>query len=226
MFDRIAKRYDLLNRLISLGRDEAWRKKLIDNLLPDGAADDDEILDVATGTADVALAIARRFKHANIVGLDPSAKMLEIGQQKVDTSEVAERITLVLGDAQQLPFEDERFAASCISFGIRNVPDRTLGLAEMSRVTRRGGVVAVLELCQPRKGLLSSLARFYVHGVMPRLARLIAKDGDSYEYLAQSIAAFPPPEEFSTMLAGVGLTPRAPIALNLGTVYLYIGRKN
>ena len=159
MFDRIAARYDRMNRLMSFGLDRSWRRRLVRAMGPLGAGD--RALDVATGTADVALAVARAYPGAEVVGLDPSAGMLRVGEGKVGTSgpDLAGRVSLVLGDAQALPFEDDSFAACCIAFGIRNVPDRALGLREMARVTRPGGPVVVLELSEPRGTALRASPR-------------------------------------------------------------------
>ena len=150
MFDQIAGRYDLLNRILSMGMDRGWRRDLVRALDPD----DGEVLDVATGTADVALSVAKKYPQAQVIGLDPSGGMLDVGRQKVDAAGLNSRVELIQGDAQAMPFDDNRFAASCIAFGIRNVPDRRLGLAEMIRCTRPGGAIAVLELGEPHKASL------------------------------------------------------------------------
>lgn len=229
MFDRIAARYDLLNRLMSLGLDAAWRRRLVRSL--DDAAtsalaagvDRLEFLDVATGTADVALAIARAHSDARVVGLDPSREMLAVGRTKADARGLAERVELIEGDAQALPFEDGRFAASTISFGIRNVPDRLLGLREMARVTRRGGLVVVLELNEPERGLLAPLAKLHVHHIVPRLGAWLS-GAQEYRYLQTSIAAFPPPEEFAGMMESAGLRVEGLTSLGFGSAHLYVGR--
>ena len=141
MFDQIAGRYDLLNRLMSMGIDQSWRRKTVAALaLPADA----RVLDLATGTGDLALMIARLHQDAKVVGSDPSSRMLEVGVEKVARSGLADRVQLELGDAQSLPYEDDSFDGCCIAFGIRNVPDRSAALAEMSRVTKPGGRVAVL----------------------------------------------------------------------------------
>jgi demethylmenaquinone methyltransferase / 2-methoxy-6-polyprenyl-1,4-benzoquinol methylase len=220
MFDRIATKYDFLNRIISLGMDQRWRRELVRTLnCMDGAQ---EILDVATGTADVALAISKMIKESTIVGLDPSKEMLAVGRQKVEEQGLAERISLIEGDAQGMPFEDDRFSASCISFGIRNVPDRKKGIAEMRRVTKPSGRVVVLELAEPRKGLLAPFARFHIHHVVPRLGAWLSGDQE-YHYLQKSIAAFPPAEEFAQVMTDVGLRDVGYVSMNFGTVTLYHG---
>lgn len=216
MFDRIAHRYDLLNRLMSFGIDRRWRRRLLRAMPSTG-----RILDVATGTADIALALAARAPDADITGLDPSANMLAIGREKVIRARLAERVHLIEGDAQAMPFPDDHFAGSCIAFGIRNVPDRLAGLREMARVTAAGGPVAVLELSEPTGGPMASLARLHVHHIVPRLGALLSGDRE-YRYLQRSIQAFPPADDFVALMRDAGL--RDPIAhrLTFGTAHLYL----
>lgn len=221
MFDQIAGRYDLLNRLLSMGLDRSWRRRLLEALGPLTA--DDEVLDVATGTADVAIALARRVPGGRVVGLDPSAGMLGVGRRKVGAAQLADRVELVEGDAQQMPFADDRFAGATIAFGIRNVPDRRRGLAEMARVVRPGGVVAVLELGEPRRGLLAPLARLHVHHIVPRLGALIS-GAREYRYLQESIAAFPPPEAFCATMREAGLSEVSFAPMFPEVAHLYVGR--
>ena len=220
MFNQIAERYDVMNRLISFGLDKSWRRLLLAELgaLKSG----DQVLDVATGTADVALAICDHAPGVHVTGLDPSEGMLGVGRRKVLEARRSEEVDLVLGDARNMPFKDSRFAASCISFGIRNVPDRRQGLSEMVRTTRPGGKVVVLELSEPRKGLLAPLARFHIHHVVPNLGAILSGAAE-YRYLQKSIEAFPPPEQFGEMMASCGLTNIKVQKLTLGTAHLYTG---
>lgn len=219
MFDRIAERYDLLNKLMSFGLDRRWRRKLIASLeLPDGG----RALDVATGTADVALAIARAHDTATVVGLDPSVGMLEVGRTKIADASLDPRVSLVEGDAQNMrDFADDSFDACCISFGIRNVPDRGAGLREMARVTRPGGRVSILELAEPRDGWLAPAARFHIHSVVPRLGAWISGDAE-YAYLARSIEAFPPPETFCELMETSGLAVLSVEPMSFGAAHLYV----
>lgn len=221
MFDRIAERYDLLNRLLSMGLDKLWRRKLLAALGP--LSGSDEVLDVASGTADVALAIARRTPGLRVVGLDPSAGMLAVGRRKAEAAGLAEVVELVVGDAQAMPFADDRFAGATIAFGIRNVPDRLAGLREMTRCVRPGGVVAVLELGEPRDGLLAPLARIHVHHVVPRLGAWLS-GAQEYRYLQSSIAAFPPPEAFAALMEQAGLEQVRWQAMLPAVAHLYVGR--
>jgi demethylmenaquinone methyltransferase / 2-methoxy-6-polyprenyl-1,4-benzoquinol methylase len=218
MFDAIAPRYDLLNRLMSFGVDRRWRKRTVRELALGERA---RVLDVATGTGDLALEIARRHPGTRVVGVDPSAGMIAIGQDKVAARGLADRVELVLGDAQALDFADGHFDATCIAFGIRNVPDRARGLAEMRRVVRPGGRVCVLELGEPRGGVLGPLARFHVHHVVPRMGALLSGRRE-YRYLQRSIAAFPPPDEFAAMMTDAGLRVVEVAALTFGVCHLYV----
>jgi demethylmenaquinone methyltransferase/2-methoxy-6-polyprenyl-1,4-benzoquinol methylase len=217
MFDRIAPRYDLLNRLMSFGIDRSWRRLLMRSMPLEGA-----LLDVATGTADVAIALARLSNSTTLVGLDPSAGMLEVGRAKVQAAGLGSRIDLVEGDAQAMPFSDNAFAGSSIAFGIRNVPDRLLGLREMARVTAPGGPVAVLELSEPRGGPMAALSRLHVHHVVPFMGSLLSGH-DEYRYLQASIQAFPPPDAFCELMRDAGLTQVKATRLTFGTAHLYVG---
>ena len=219
MFDRIADRYDRLNRLMSMGIDRRWRRRMIDALeLGDRA----KVLDVATGTADVAIAVHQRHPDAEIVGVDPSRRMLEVGERKVAANDLQQKIRLQCGDAQSLPFADDAFDACCIAFGIRNVVDRELGLREMARVTRPGGRVAVLELSEPQSSLLAPFARFYIRHFVPRVGALLSGRHE-YRYLERSIAAFPQPAEFSRMMQRSGMAVVVSEALTFGVCHLFVG---
>ena len=218
MFDAIADRYDLLNRILSLGVDRRWRVRTVDALaLPVGA----RVLDLATGTGDLALLAAARHPDAEIVGVDPSAGMLEVGEGKVARAGLDDRVRLQRGDAQALDFEDDRFDGVTIAFGIRNVPDRTAALGVMAGVPRPGGRVAILELSEPRSGLLGPLARFHVHHVVPTLGAWLGGAGE-YRYLSRSIAAFPRPEDFAARMGDCGLEVLAIRPMTFGVCTLYL----
>lgn len=223
MFDAIAPRYDLLNRVLSLGIDQGWRRRTVSALrLAPGA----RVLDLATGTGDLAIQIARREPAASVVGLDPSTRMLAIGQSKVEAAGLGARVTLILGDAQRLPFADGSFDAITMAFGIRNVPDRPRALAEMARVLRPGGRVAILELSEPRSGLMGHLARIHVHHVVPRLGALLS-GAREYRYLQQSIAAFPSPEEFAEVMrqSGLAVIEVTPLSFGVAALHVAEGRR-
>jgi demethylmenaquinone methyltransferase/2-methoxy-6-polyprenyl-1,4-benzoquinol methylase len=221
MFDGIAARYDFVNRVISLGIDQSWRRRTVRSLnLPENA----RVLDLATGTGDLALLIARAAPSARVVGVDPSKNMLELARAKVEKAGLTERVELELGDAEALPFADATFDGVSIAFGIRNVPNRPRALAEMARVTKPGGRVAVLELSEPRGGVLGPLVRFHVHSVVPTLGALLS-GAPEYRYLQRSIAAFPPADEFAGMMAAAGLEVEPPHALTFGVCHLYVGTR-
>jgi demethylmenaquinone methyltransferase / 2-methoxy-6-polyprenyl-1,4-benzoquinol methylase len=218
MFDGIAARYDLVNRVISLGIDQSWRRKTVAAL---GLAPGHRVLDLATGTADLAIQVARTEPSVHVVGLDPSSKMLDVGREKVARATLEARVELVQGDAQALPFEANSFDSVCIAFGIRNVPDRAQALREMARVTRPGGRIAVLELSEPRSGLLGALARFHIHTVVPYVGALLSGVKE-YQYLQRSIAAFPPADEFATLMKASNLDVIGVHALTFGVCHLYV----
>ncbi len=220
MFDAIAERYDTMNRLLSLGIDQGWRKKTVAALdLSDGA----RVLDVATGTGDLAIQIARSpVEDVRVIGLDPSEGMLAVGRSKVAESGL-DTVELVCGDAQSMPFKDDAFDGVSIAFGIRNVPDRLKGLREMARVTKPGGRVVILELSEPRNGIMGPLARFHIRTVVPWMGALLS-GAKEYRYLQESVAAFPPPEEFAELMADAGLEVLAVHRLTFGVCCLYVAQ--
>ncbi len=220
MFDGIAGRYDLLNRVISFGIDRGWRKKAAQALaLTEGAG---SVLDVASGTGDLAFAVREAWPHAGVVGVDPSTKMLEIAAQKAEARGLSQVLRFEVAEAEALPFDDGVFDGVTIAFGIRNVVDRPRGLAEMRRVTRRGGRVVVLELSEPQGGVMSSLARVHVHHVVPFVGGLLSGRKE-YGYLQASIAAFPPPDAFAKMMEQAGLADVRAEPLTMGVAHLYVG---
>lgn len=218
MFDKIAARYDAMNRVLSFGLDRGWRRRTVRAL---ALGDRPRVLDLATGTGDLAVDIARFHPDATVIGLDPSRQMLAIAQQKLATRRLADRVTLVRGDAQHLPYRDGELDAATIAFGIRNVPDRLAALREMARVVRPGGRVAVLELGEPRRGVLARAARFHTRHVVPRLGALLS-GAREYRYLQRSIAAFPPSAEFAALMeqAGLHVIEVAPLTFGVCTLYV------
>lgn len=219
MFDRIARRYDALNRILSLGIDRRWRRKAVAALsLRPGA----RVLDLAAGTADVGLEVLRRQPDASVVGLDPSPGMLAVGRRKVAEAGHEERVELRQGQAESLPFDDNSFDGVTIAFGIRNVEDRPRALREMARVARPGARVVILELSEPQGGLLAPLVRFHVHELVPRIGGWLS-GAKEYRYLQQSIAAFPSPDAFAAMMAENGLDVLTVKPLTFGTCCLFVG---
>ncbi|MBA3465336.1 MAG: bifunctional demethylmenaquinone methyltransferase/2-methoxy-6-polyprenyl-1,4-benzoquinol methylase UbiE [Deltaproteobacteria bacterium] len=218
MFDKIAHRYDFVNRVLSFGIDKSWRRRTVKRLQ---LGEHPRVLDVATGTGDLAIDIARMVPGAQVFGLDPSPNMLAIAAQKIAKRGLTDRVTLVEGDAQALPYADCEMDAATIAFGIRNVPDRSRGLRELARVVRPGGRVCVLELGEPRRGLLGKAARFHTRHVVPRLGALLS-GAREYKYLQSSIAAFPPAEEFAEQMQAAGLHVIEVIPLTFGACTLYV----
>lgn len=200
-FDSIAQRYDLLNQVISLGYHASWRRAAIQHVLPA-----DSVLDVSTGTADLAINIAAD-RSVRVVGLDPSQEMLKIGHRKLEQkSAMVGSVELVEGVAEALPFEKDSFDAVIVAFGVRNFQNRSQGLAEMSRVLKPGGKCVILELSLPAgRGLLDRAVRLFVTNIMPKIASFIAGKEEAYQYLSNSMAAFPNTTEFEKMMEAVGL---------------------
>src|SRR5688572_1689392 len=220
MFDAIAPRYDLLNRLLSAGIDQRWRAKAIASLQLTGR---ETLIDVCTGTADVALE-ARRGA-ARILGVDFAGAMLTLGLAKVRKAGEERRISLVRGDAMRLPAADGSADAVTVAFGIRNVQRPEIGCAEMARVLRPGGRLAILEFGMPRLPGVAALYRWYFSSVLPFIGRRISGHTGAYSYLPASVGTFPPPAEFVTMLQQAGFSQVRADPLTFGIVYLYTAVK-
>lgn len=218
MFDRIAARYDLLNRIISLGVDQRWRRRTVDALaLKPG----ETALDLATGTADLAILTARRCPGTKVIGVDPSRNMLAVGDRKLAAMGLAERVSLRYGAAERLDLDDQSVDGITMAFGIRNVVDRPAALREMARVTRPGRRVAILELCDPEPGPLSALARLHIHTVVPWIGSVLSGSRE-YRYLHRSIAAFPRPAAFADVMRESGLEVLSVQPMTFGVVCLYV----
>ena len=222
MFDEIAPRYDLLNRLLSFGVDRRWRRVAVRQLAipPQG-----RVLDVATGTGDVALEIARQTAPSvRIVGADFTQGMLVRGGAKVAASAYRGRIELVNAPCEALPHPDHTFDGVTIAFGIRNVVDRERGLREMARVLKPGGRAVILEFATPRRRLFRSVYLLYFHRLLPRLGGLLSRRS-AYQYLPESVQEFPDRETFLAMMAAAGLTALRCIDLTGGIAAVYVGEK-
>jgi demethylmenaquinone methyltransferase / 2-methoxy-6-polyprenyl-1,4-benzoquinol methylase len=217
MFDRIAPRYDLLNRLLSAGIDVRWRRAAVDWLAP---APGSRVLDLCTGTADLLVEVLRRDPSHRGVGIDLSSGMLARGARKLEGRGLAARGTLAGGDAERLPLGSARFDGALVAFGIRNVGDRPRALRELRRVLKPGGRLVVLEFSMPR-GLLGALYRFYFGSVLPRVGRLVSGDGAAYSYLPASVAVFPEPRAFGALLEEAGFAGVGWRALTAGIAHLY-----
>lgn len=220
MFDRIAHRYDLLNRLLSFGRDVAWRKRMLRHLPPGGAL---RALDLATGTADVLLGLRQGSPRvASGVGLDPSMGMLRFGHEKIARRGLAGSLALLRGDGADLPLADASFDLATIAFGIRNYEDVPRGLREMHRVLRPGGRLMVLEFSLPPNALFRAFYLFYFRHILPRLGGLISGDAHAYRYLNRTVETFPYGAAFCALLrdAGFGRVEAVPLTLGIATLYL------
>ena len=224
MFGAIAPRYDLLNHLLSLNIDRYWRRRVTRLVPPQG---DPPILDLCTGTGDLALAYDRAADgRVPIVAADFCHPMLVRAIDKTARRQASERIRYVEADAQQLPFRDDMFQITCVAFGLRNVTDTDRGLAEMVRVTRPGGRVAVLEFSKPRHWLFGRLYRFYFGHVLPRVGQWFSRSPDSaYHYLPASVLEFPDYEALTARMEQHGLTETCFYPLTFGIATLYVGVK-
>ena len=224
MFSDIAPRYDLLNWLLSCGRDRYWRKRVVARLSPQAG---ERFLDIATGTADVALEIIRKAPKGTVqvVGMDFSEKMLELAQQKIDSQDRASSIQLKSGSAENLPFEDNCFDGTTTAFGIRNFSDVSQSLREMHRVLKPGGRCAILEFALPKNSIFSAFYQFYFKWLLPRIGRLISKHPSAYAYLPETVASFPVRKEFSSLMQQAGFMDVTYQELTFGIVILYTGVK-
>jgi demethylmenaquinone methyltransferase / 2-methoxy-6-polyprenyl-1,4-benzoquinol methylase len=222
MFDAIAPRYDLLNRVLSAGLDRRWRDRAVDALeLANGA----RVLDLCTGTADLAIATVRRVPEASVVGVDFAGAMLRLGLGKVATLGLDRSIRLVRGDATRIPVASASCDATTIAFGIRNVAEPERALAEIARVLRPNGRLAILEFGQPAIPGLRSLYSWYFRYVLPAIGRLVSRHTSAYSYLPASVGTFPSPAAFSGIIAAQGFSNVRAVPLTFGIVYLYVAQK-
>jgi demethylmenaquinone methyltransferase/2-methoxy-6-polyprenyl-1,4-benzoquinol methylase len=221
MFDGISKSYDLLNRIITLGIDVLWRKRVVKLLQKEQPK---SILDIATGTGDLVLELAK-INADKIIGLDISPGMLEIGKQKVKNKQLENRIDMQLGDSEALPFDKETFDGVTIAFGVRNFENLELGLQEIFRVLKPNGALVVLETAVPQNRLLRSLYSLYTQKIMPFIGKLFSKDPSAYQYLSDSAAIFPCGEQFNNILRKNGFIEVEDFPQTLGVSSIYFARK-
>jgi demethylmenaquinone methyltransferase/2-methoxy-6-polyprenyl-1,4-benzoquinol methylase len=222
MFDAIAPRYDLLNHVLSAGLDRRWRVRAIDALsLPDGA----RLLDLCTGTGDLAITAVARLPRATVIGVDFAAAMLRRAAFKLGAQALTSSVRLVRGDATRIPLADSACDGATVGFGIRNVADPHLALAEMARVLRPGGRLAILEFGAPRIPGIRALYSAYFRYVLPLVGRTISKHRSAYSYLPASVGTFPPPAEFARIIAAAGFAQVRAVPLSLGIVYLYTAER-
>jgi demethylmenaquinone methyltransferase / 2-methoxy-6-polyprenyl-1,4-benzoquinol methylase len=221
MFDTISGKYDFLNHFLSLGIDIRWRKKAIRELVDLRPR---LILDVATGTGDFAIE-ALKLNPDKVIGVDISEGMLDQGRQKMRKRGYSERIDMVTGDSENLPFEENKFDAITVGFGVRNFENLEKGLLEMKRVLRPGGKIVVLEFSKPRVFPFKQLYQFYFRYILPTLGRWISRDATAYTYLPESVQAFPDGRDFTNILEKLGFKQIACKPLTFGISSLYIGVK-
>lgn len=219
MFAKIAPGYDRMNRLMSWGQDTRWRQAAVKLACPNGGW----VLDVATGTGDMALELARYAD--SVVGLDLCPEMLSRGQEKAVKGMVQQRIDFIAGDALALPFDDNSFDCAVNGFALRNVADINLFLAELRRVVKPGGRVVCLELMRPASSVVGALYRLYLSIVVPVLGRWFSGDGSAYRYLPKSVESFVSAAEFQRLMKGVGFSQVSYRSLNLGTLAVHVGVK-
>jgi demethylmenaquinone methyltransferase/2-methoxy-6-polyprenyl-1,4-benzoquinol methylase len=221
MFDSISNKYDFLNHFLSLGIDIRWRKKAIKLLAPGNPK---LILDVATGTGDFAVE-ALTLNPDKVLGVDISEGMLEVGRKKMKDRGLDSKIELHTGDSENLPFEENKFDAVIVAFGVRNFENLEKGLAEMRRVLKPGGRVVVLEFSKPRSFPFKQLYHFYFTFILPKIGKLVSRDPAAYTYLPESVQAFPDGEKFVTILNQLGYKETACKPLTLGISSLYTAIK-
>lgn len=222
MFDQIAFRYDFLNRFLSFGIDTGWRKKAIRKL---GAGNPKQILDVATGTGDLAIMTYKMLKPDHITGIDISEGMLNVGRKKLIDKGLNKFIALENGDGETINYPDNTFDAVTVSFGIRNFEDLEKGLLEMKRVLRPGGQLVILEFSKPKTGGFRNLYNMYMGFIAPQFGKLFSKNKDAYQYLNDSVKAFPEGPDFINILNNNGYCDTAIKPLSLGICTIYSGKK-
>ncbi len=222
MFDTIAPAYDRLNHILSLQIDKIWRGRVVQfakRLAPT------RLLDLATGTGDLAIALAKGLPHCQVVGADPSQGMLAVAQRKVEEMGLTERLSLREESAEELSFESDSFDMVTAAFGVRNFSDLEGGLTEMVRVTRSRGWVVVLEFSTPPNPLFRWVYNLYSRHILPRIGALLSKDRKAYEYLPASVEEFASPSEFIALMQRVGLENCAAKSQSFGIAQIYVGQK-
>ncbi len=222
MFDSIAPRYDLLNRLLSLGIDVKWRRHLVEKV---GEIDPNSILDVATGTGDVAIMLGQMLEPESIVGIDIAKNMLELGRRKASERNLETIISFQAGDSENLEFENNTFDAVTVAFGVRNFEHTLLGLKQCQRVVRPGGRFAVLEFSKPTIFPFKQIFQFYFKYILPLIGRITSKDSKAYGYLFESVQNFPEGRQFVLLMAEAGFKNIEFKRLTLGVCTLYWGEK-
>ena len=220
MFDNISSKYDGLNRVITFGIDLRWRKKVVNLVLNHGT---EKALDIATGTGDLAVQMAAKGVPS-VVGLDISPGMLDVGRRKVQEKRLSQKVEMVLGDSENLSFDDESFDAATVAFGVRNFENLEKGLSEIYRVLKKGGILVILETSVPVKSPYKQFYNFHCRYVLPAIGRIFSRDRSAYAYLSESASVFPHGEAFNNILAKIGFIAieNRPQTFGVATIYTAI----
>ena len=222
MFDRIAPRYDLLNHTLSMNIDRIWRRHVVREVRRSAPR---RILDVATGTGDLAIEMARRIDGVQVLAVDLSEQMLSVARRKVEARGLDGRIVLDRGDAEHLTAGDASFDVATVAFGVRNFGDLEAGLRELFRVVRPGGRVVILEFSTPRNRIFRTLYEFYSYRILPRIGGMVSHDRQAYAYLPASVGEFPAPERFLAMMEAAGFRRCRARSQGFGIAQIYIGER-
>ena len=222
MFDNIAPKYDLLNHTLSMSIDRVWRRRVVGEVR---RAKPGRILDVATGTGDLAIAMAHRIRDVQVLGVDLSEQMLAVARRKIEARGLDGRIVLDRGDAERLAVADASVDVATVAFGVRNFGDLGAGLRELARTIKPGGKVVILEFSRPRNRVFRALYEFYSYKILPRIGGLVSRDKRAYEYLPASVGEFPAPEEFMAMMARAGFRNCRARSQSFGIAQIYIGER-
>ena len=222
MFNDIAPTYDRLNHILSFDIDKLWRKRVVRIIKRLGAK---HIMDMATGTGDLAIAMARKIEGSTIYGADFSSEMLAVAKQKIERLGLSERISLTECNAENIPLEDEAVDAATVAFGVRNFEHQREALTEIMRTIRKGGHLIVLEFSNPRCTFVRWCYRFYSHYILSAIGRLVSKHATAYSYLPDSIDKFASPEAFTTLLKEVGFASVERKSQSMGIAHIYIAHK-
>lgn len=222
MFDNIAPKYDVLNHTLSFSVDKLWRRHVVKIVKREHPA---RILDVATGTGDLAIEMARRLPGTKVMGVDLSEGMLQEARRKVAARGLDDRVLLERGDAEHLSVGDGVVDVVTVAFGVRNFQNIDAGLAEMARTLKTGGKLVVLEFSRPRNRLFRAVYEFYTHKILPRVGAAVSKDKSAYTYLPASVEEFPAPEKFMEKMAAAGLKNCRARSQSFGIAQIYVGEK-
>lgn len=222
MFDSIAPAYDWMNRAMTFGVDKSWRRKAVAMV---AATAPRHIIDIATGTGDLAIALARKIPQATVTGIDLSQGMVDIGKQKIAEARLAGRVDLLTADCLAMPFDEASADAITVAYGVRNFEHLDRGYAEMFRVLKPGGLLCVVELSTPVNPLFKPFYKLYTKLIIPTLGRMVSKDSRAYSYLPESIAAVPQGDDMLRLIRDAGFTDTAFWRLTFGVCTIYTGHK-